>query len=335
MYPPGPFPPHGHEKLGDVDLGIRVRDLFFRRDLLVGPVRQILVDHLQAAAQIPGRFALAMSSVDALLDTWPLASMIDDAVQDWSDGPSASALAVLSRCAEVVAPAVGWPLSIDRRWPMPDVKWIRDSAGTGPFVVIGRGPRDAAPAVAVALDSPLGPIEHLDLPPVVIAQGDELVDRLDDFLGALERGDAVAFRFDTPVPWDPASRAALATLHAAAPLQRSFEIYGHAALQTGPVPAWKDMLLDAPEGIPSTTPSRLCDAIVLPMMDGNGVLKTVGALLWEAPFKSVSIDPAGVEVLRRLDGDTTAAQIASAVGSPEDNIVRIVEQLVELGAATG
>ncbi len=334
MYPPGPFPPHGVEQLGDVDLGIRVRDLFFRRDLIVGPVRQILVDHLQAAASVPGRLAMAMSSVEALLDTWPLASMIGDAMQDWVDGPNASSLAVMARCAEVVAPAVGWPLSIDRRWPMPDETWIRDSAGAGPFIVIGRGPRDAAPAVAVSLDAPLGVVEPIPLPRVITAQGDQLAENLDELVQALQSGAAAAVRFDTPVPWDDESRAALRVLHEASPLQSSFEQYGHAALTTGPVPVWKDMLCDAPPGRPSETPARICDAVVLPRMNEDNELETAGCLLWEAPFHAVTIEPAGVEVLRRLDGDTTAAQIAEAIGSPERGVARIVEQLVELGAAS-
>jgi len=278
---------------------------------------------------------MAMSTVDSLLDTWPLAAMIGDAMQDWIDGPNASSLAVMARCAEVVAPAVGWPLSIDRRWPMPDETWIRDSAGQGPFVVIGRGPRDAAPAVAVSLDSPLGKSELLPLPPVIAAQGDELAARLDEFTAALKSGEVAAIRFETPVPWDDASRAALKALHEASPVQRSFELYGHAALVTGPVPAWKDLLTDAPEGRPSPTPSRVCDAVVLPMMNAQGELETVGCLLWEAPFKAVTINPSGVEILRRLDGETSVSEIASAVGSPESNVARIVQQLVDLGAASG
>ena len=335
MFPPGPFPPHGVEELGQVDLGIRVRDLFFRRDLIVGPVRRALVEHLQAAASVPGRLAMATSTIEALLDTWPLASLIEDAVHEWVDGPNPVSLAVMARCAEVVAPAVGWPLSIDRRWPMPDEAWIRSSAGEGPFVVVGRAPRDAAPAVAVSLDAPLGEAEALDLPKVLTVSGDELVTQLDTLVGALESGSAAAIQFDTPVPWDDASRAALETLREYSDLQQSYEKYGQAALETGPAPAWKDLLQDAPPGRPSDTPARCCDAVVLPMLDAQGKPETVGCLVWEAPFKAVTINPAGVEVLRHMDGQTTAQAIAEKVNSTEENIAGVMAQLVRLGAASG
>ena len=278
---------------------------------------------------------MATSTIESLLDTWPLAAMIDDAVQTWVEGPDPTALAVMARCAEVVAPAVGWPLSIDRRWPMPDEAWIRDSAGEGPFEVIGRGPRDAAPAVAVSLDAPLGEPERLDLPVVLTAAGDQIVAQLDDLVGALKSGRAAAIRFDTPVPWDEASRAALKTLQEVSSLQASFEKYGQAALVTGPVPAWQDLLETAPPGQPSDTPTRICDAVFLPVLNGQGEPETVGCLLWEAPFKAVTIRPAGVEVLRRLDGATSYAQIAEALESSEDNIAGVVKQLVKLGAASG
>ena len=42
VYPPGPFPPHGREAEGSVDLGIRLRDTLYRRDLIVGPAREAL-----------------------------------------------------------------------------------------------------------------------------------------------------------------------------------------------------------------------------------------------------------------------------------------------------
>jgi len=278
---------------------------------------------------------MATSTIESLLDTWPLASMIDDAVQEWVDGPNPTSLAVMARCAEVVAPAVGWPLSIDRRWPMPDEAWIRSSAGDGPFIVIGRAPRDAAPAVAVSLDSPLGESEFLDLPSVLTVPGDQLVSRLDSLVGELESGRAAAIQFDTPVPWDEASQSALETLREFSAVQASYEKYGQAALETGPVPAWKDLLGNAPPGHPSDTPTRICDAVVLPVLNAQGVPESVGCLLWEAPYKAVTIRPGGVEVLRRLDGKTTCQEIAAALESSEENIVGIVKQLVKLGAATG
>ncbi|NCG17906.1 MAG: hypothetical protein GWP91_02705 [Rhodobacterales bacterium] len=333
VYPPGPYPPHGVERDGEVDLGIRMRDQLLRSEVISGGVRQVLADRLNNIARA-GRLSMAPSLVDALLDTWPLAAVVDDARDRWVAGPDGEALLILSRAMHVVGMALGWPETIDRRWPMPDVDWIEREAGEGPFDVVIRGRADGAPATATVLNTFVALKEPLDTPPVRSVQGDEIVDMLDELLSSVASGEYAAIRFESPVPWDELSQAALATLEESNPKQRLFRRFGLAGLLVDDTPEHFDDLLGTPKIHKATLrPQTRCSGLVLPRLSENGQVTTVGAVAWEAAIKPVLVHPLAIQLLQLLDGEHTRADLLDADDRFTPEILdHLLTQLQEIGA---
>lgn len=334
VLPPGPFPPHGDEAEGTVDLGVRARDQLYSRELVIGAARKNLGGQLASAWKEPSRAARAMHLIEPYLLTWPLGAMVDDARRRWTAGPDAEALAVLARCAEIVGVAVGWPTSIDRRWPMPDPEWMGMQVPDVPVVVTPRWPGDGTFGTVVSLRIPVGKPQRLTLPPHRSVPSDELGARRDELLEALDRGDIVAVRWTGPPPSDAADQAALDEIRRHAPVQEALERYGLAGLEVGRAVKLEDLLGTAPAGRPGARLVRACEAMMLPTLTREGRIEPIGALAWDAPVATAMVVPAAIEVLRRLDGSATAGTIASDLGVPEDVIGRVLDQLVELGAAT-
>ena len=333
--PPGPFPPHGEEPVGVVDLGMRMRDQLLTGSVIELSVRPILVERLGSIARA-GRLALAPGLTEALLHTWPLASQVDEARERWIEGPDEWALAVLARAARVVSMALGWPDTVDRVWPMPDPEWVLGQVEEGPFRVVPRGPRDGAPAAASILDAVLDHAEPISLPAIEVIQGDELVARVDEVLARAAAGEIVAIRFETPVPWDDASRTALERVHASLPAQRAFERYGHAGLQCPNAPEYEDTLTSAEPATVGERPVSQCDALVMPYQDKQGRAKTAGALTWnDEPHAPVLVHPFAVEVLQLLDGTRTLAEVAAELTVSEELMGKVFAQLAEVGAIQG
>lgn len=326
--------PHGDEPEGVVDLGIRMRDQLLRGEVLAGGVRQVLADRLGAVAQ-SGRLPLSPGLVESVLHTWPLAAMIDDAVDTWREGPDPSALSVIARGMNVVSSALGWPVTVDRVWPMPDPEWIKREVGEGPFVVHPRGRSDGAPAVASVLDAPLGDPWPFELPPVIIGQGDELVSHVDEWLAAIDAGDAVAVKFETPVPWDRETRDALQRLRDATPAQLALARYGQAGLVCPDVPEFEDLLGRAPRTTLTEFPKAACDALILPHIDEQGRTGLAGALCWDGPFSPVLVHPFAIEVLQRLDGSRQLEDLTEELQATPEVLKSIGEQLADIGAVQG
>lgn len=331
MLPPGPFPPHGDEADGVIDLGVRVRDQLLRGEVLAGGVRNVLANRVQTVSQ-SGRLMLSPGLVESLLHTWPLAAMIDGAVERWRAGPDGAALAIIARATTIVSSALGWPLTIDRTWPMPDPEWIEREAGPGPHIVVSRGPRDGAPAVAAVLKAPLATPRPLAMPPSLIGQGDEIAAHLDAWSGAASRGEAVAVRFETPVPWDATSRDALARLEAVAPAQVAWARYGHAGLFCPGAPEFEALLGRAPASSPQDPPVPKCDALVLPHVDDDGRTSLVGALCWDGPYAPVLVHPFAIDVMRALRTTQNLSRISRDLQLADEALRSIVGQLRELGA---
>jgi len=334
VYPPGPFPPHGIEREGTVDLGIRLRDVLYRRELLVGPARQVLTQHISGAVARPERLAMALQHVDLLVDTWALGSAVDEARERWVDGPDAWALAVLARCADVVSSIVGWPRAIDRRWPMPDMGWMSAQGIAQDSVVISRGPGDGAPGVAVALALPLGTPEPVPLPRVIDVPGDEVAERVDELVQRLIDGPEVAVCYTTPPPWDDETRRAMKRLREVAEQQVGFERHGVAGLLVDEVPTWDQLLQQAPKGVAGPMLRATCDTVLVPQLGDDGKVEAVGMLVWDSLYRPVGVVPGAVEVLSRLDGATPMAVVAAEIGVEEATIQHVADQLVGVGAAT-
>jgi hypothetical protein len=276
---------------------------------------------------------MAPGLTDALLHTWPLAYQIDDAVETWTRGPDPHALAVLARACRVLAMALGWPDTIDRTWPMPDPDWIIGQTGEGDFRVVPRGPRDGAPAIASVLNACLDHADPIQLPPLAVVQGDELYDQLSDLLEQARNKAITAIRFETPVPWDPESRAALDAIDEALPAQKTFRLYGHAGLLCPDTPSYEDLLDTAPAQPICDKPMPHCDAVVLPFLDEDGRMGKAGALAWNTgAYAPVLVHPFAVDAIEQFDGTKTAADVADSLSVKPELMHTIVQQLAELGA---
>lgn len=334
ILPPGPFPPHGEEPVGTVDLGIRVRDMMCRRDLVVGPVRRALAEHLAQAARQPERLLVALSQVELLVDTWPLGALIDDAVDRWRQGPDPAALAVLFRASEVVGAVLGWPRAVDRRWPLPDEAWMREQLPEGDAVIVPRGARDGAAAVAVALDLPVADPEWIELPAVRTVPGEGLLGAVDELVQGLTGGVFSAVRFSSVPAHDGGTQAARAALREASPLQAAYERYGDAGLVAGELVEFGSLLGKAGPGTKGERPQRTCDALILPTLTEDGKVSAVGCLVWDGPIRPMRVNPVAVRILELLDGARDAAAVASELGAEVPIIEQAFGQLVELGAAS-
>lgn len=335
MYPPGPFPPNGRERDGVIDLGVRLRDGLYTRETVIGPVRRVLLDQARRLAANPERLVISGDQIESLIDTWPLGALVDEARVAWTAGPDPSALAVLARCTEVIGPVLGWPRTVDRRWPLPDESWIRQHLDEGvAYAVVPRGPRDGSAAVSVAAGLPVAPAEPVALPALARVHADELVARVDELVERIELGEIAGVELDGAIPHDADTVRARRRLRDAAPRQRALDRYGLAGLLAGEMVDWGRLLDRAPAGTAGERPHRVCDALVLPSLDDEGHPEDQGVLAWDGPFKPVRVHPAAVEVLSLLDGRRTAADVARATDAPVDVIDEIVRQLVEIGAAS-
>ncbi len=317
-----------------MDLGIRLRDLLYRRALVEGPVRNAFLNRVTEASRDPHSMLMAMPAIENLLDTWPLAHLVDDARNRWIQGADGTALAVLSRAARLVSAVLGYPVVIDGRWPMPDVEWIEQQVGPGPHAVVHRGFKDGAPAMAVVLRASHSGHEPVELPNLLVTHGDTFADDLPGLLQSLQSGAAAAVRFETPHDYGDAAMAGIEQLRAAAPAQLAFDRYGHAGLLAPDAPAWDDLLRDAPAGDMGEVLLRTCDALVLPTLNEDGKVEAFAAVVWDAPYRPLRLIPGAGELLRRLDGTKDIATIAQEVSAPEATVRNLYEQLAGLGACT-
>lgn len=316
-----------------VHLGVRVRDALYRRPLFVGPVRRVLHDSVMSIPHTPERVAAALDQVRGLLDTWPLAAMVDIARKAWTEGPDADALAVLARATEVMGPVLGWPRSIDRRWPMPDMEWMQEQLEPDvSYAVVPCGPRDGAMAVSVALDLPLAPAEPLDLPERLRLPGDELATRLDEILAQADR--IAAVEWHGYLPHDSATHHAQVALRSALPRQEGFDSHGLAGLVAGSVPQFEQLLGKAPPGAHGDRLHAVAEALIVPTLGSGDAVTEAGVLVWDAPYKPVYVHPSAVHILHQLDGRRDVDAVAAEVGSPPGLVGAVLRQLVELGAAT-
>ncbi|MCB9679055.1 MAG: hypothetical protein H6737_28395 [Alphaproteobacteria bacterium] len=333
MLPPGPFPPSGTEPEGVIDLGIRLRDTLYRRAVLLD-ARGALHSNIRMAARSPQQLLMVLPSIDAFIDTWPLAAMIEDAMVAWRGAPNPRSLAVMFRASEVIGHVLGWPRSVDRRWPLPDEAWMRRHVENRTVVVVPRGPRDGSAAAAVALNSNFVSAEPMKLPRTLVAHGDELVDRLDELLGAVRTGVAKAVDIDGWIPWDEASQAAAKALDDASATQAAYSRYGLAALVAGAAPPFDGVLTDAPAGEWGDEFRRTCDALVVPTLDGEGAMSPIGVLCWDDAFRPIKVNPVAISVLEAIDDHPTPAEAAVALKAEENLVRNVLKQLVEVGAVT-
>jgi hypothetical protein len=319
---------------GEIDLGIRLRELLYRRDLIAGPVRDALLANVNDSARQPHRLALARPAINMLIDTWSVGALIDDARRRWARGPDPRALPVMVRAAEIVAVVLGWPRTVDGRWPMPDKEWFKSNAGDGPHNVVLRGPRDGGWAAAVSLRASTATVEPMDLPNVVEIGGDEIVARRDEVLAKLASGDAVAVRFNSPPTHDDAAVTARQEFREVGSAQRAFELYGSAGLMAPSAPELDDLLVSAPAGVSGPRLVAVADGLLLPVMGDNGKIDKVGCLVWDGAYHPATVVPVAVQILHLLDGSMTAAAVAKRLRLPPKSVAHTIGQLIRMGAVS-
>lgn len=333
VHPPGPYPPHGPEPEGEIDLGIRLRDLMYTRRAIAGWGRRALSERLSAVARNPMRLAMASGWIDDLPATWPLASLIDDARERWTQGPDGDALAVLLRASHLLSPVLGWPTSIDRRWPMPDPDWVRDQLpDEAPIIWVPRAPADGTTGLSIVFESEVE-AGSLSEPRVIPAGMDQIEADPEAFVRALE-GRAEAIQVTTPGPSTEAQRDAWDRVRSIGRKQHCYDRAGLAGLAVEHVPRFGDLLKNAPPGEPGDRLIASCDVLFLPTLEDEGKVGLVGVVAWDAPFHPVRVVPGAAEVLRHLNGQAGVEDLARTFEVDTATVTEVLDQLVSLGAAT-
>lgn len=307
--------------------------MLFTRELVTGLGRRVLVQRLQAVARDPVRIAMASSWLQDLPMTWPLGALVDDARLRWTEGPDAEALAVLMRVSHLLAPSLGWPTSIDRRWPMPDPDWVkRHLPADRPIRFVPRGLADGTTGMAIMFDAEVEPAALND-PRVLHAGIDEIEDAPERYLAALREG-ATAVQITTPGPTTEAQAAVWSRVRGAASEQASYERGGRAGLGLTNIPTIQDLLSDAPPGKRGHRFKAVCDVIFLPTLTEDGSMGVAGVLAWDAPYHPVRVVPGAADLVRHLDDGATAAEVAEMYELDATTTADILDQLVGLGAIT-
>lgn len=320
-----------------LDLGAALRDQLLSRSTLWGPVRRLLQARLARALEA-GQLARASGLLVDWLDTWPVGAAVDPAVSAWRAHPDAQDLAVLGRASELVTRGLGWGTVPGTPWPLPPADWLREQVEGSDGRLIGRGEGDQSPYVADALGlAQPSELRAPALPPVEHVAGHVLVADRARLAAAVVRGALGAVALSSPLPPGSAAQLALGELRMEGRHQRAYERYGVAGLRVSGLVEWSETLSAAVSGEAGPVLQATADALLAPGTSASiarGELETVGWLVWEAPIRPVAVRPVAVHVLRALDGVRDTAAVAAEVGGPADQVQQVLDELVEVGAAT-
>lgn len=331
--PAFPFPPHGVEDDGVIDLGIRLRDSLFRRRQVEKAVRSALVERLNAAvSEEDGPRAAVL--VEAIVDTWPVAHLVDDARETWARGPDGRALAVLHRAAVLTGLATGSRPG----WPRPGPAWAQRI--TGSRLVTGvqrRHADDGAEELAELFEVEVEAGPALELAAIARVPASDLASRRAEIGRALALGELAAVQLIGALPDDPESQLAAWEVELEGDAQLAVERYGVMATRTPGAPAWSDLLVSAPAGTPGPTPRPVASVLRLPgTLAGlrRGHIEPTPWLVWDGPVRPVPVTPGAAAVVSNLDGVRTAEEVAAALGAPIEPVRDVIDGLISVGAAT-
>ena len=333
--PPVPRPGRAEAPEGVVDLGARLLEGELRGGVLAGPAREMLRDRLQDAIE-HRQYPLAGRLLEAWIDSWAAAALVDEAAARWRAGADGRALAVLGRAAEILRLAHGWGRLGAGPWPLPDRAWLDAALGEAGAAraVTGAGTWDGAEALAAALGVEL---DRAPDPRVLEVPGREVARRRAGIGRALARGEALAVFFSGPIPDGPEARLAVGEARMEARRQEAFDRYGLPGLLVEEAPTWREVLGPAPAGREGPVLAATCETALLPGTPARlarGDLDTVGWLLFAGPHPAVAVHPAAVHLLRALDGTAELDAVAGRLGAPPAEVREVARQLVALGAAT-
>jgi hypothetical protein len=298
-------------------------------------VRPALQERLGAALSNEDGVAAA-EALQALLDTWPVAALVDASVKLWTERAAAAVVPVLARAADLLCLAHGWGRVGAGPWPLPDQEWIRAQVPEGSSVVLRRSSEDGADAVAEALGLPITD-RAWALPAVAQVSVDELVARRAELARQLVHAEVAAVSIEGVLPDGPEAALAMGEIRMEALAQRAFERFGVAGLLAPKAPQWSQLLRPAPPGQSGTRLSQACDTAILPGPPAalvEGTARPVGWLLWRGPHAPVAVQAEAVAILSEMDGQRDLESIAATLGAPEPAVREIADQLVQLGAAT-
>ena len=321
-----------------LDLGVRLRDQLFVGAVIGGPLRQALSGRLGQAVEAQ-RWHAAARLLEAFLDSFPVAALVDDARLRWTGSPDPEALAVLGRAGELVCLAMDWGAAPDGCWPWPSDAWIEGTIGTvAVSAVEQRDPQDGAEQLALLLgEVPLdeGIFDEV-LPPHATVLAERLVERREELCGWLARGDLSAVRLLDALPDTPAARLAMGEVMLEGERQAALERYGLAGLRAGVVKDWRKQLRPQATAPVHGPLEPRCAAAVLPGTPGRlerGDASPVGWLLWEEATAPLPVQPAAVAVLRALDGQKELSAVAAALEAPPEAVEAVAAELCRVGAA--
>ncbi|MBN1945700.1 MAG: hypothetical protein JW797_08480 [Bradymonadales bacterium] len=337
LLPPGPFPPHGQEPPATLDLAVRLRDQLFTSGFVAGLARNALIGGLKSATACRDRERMA-TLVQALVDTWPAAALVDEARERWTAGPDAASLAVLARVSWIAQLSLGWNALPEGIWPMPSASWVVHQVGARPVRLVSRGPMDGADTIGEYLSIPVETAHSKSQTRLAVLSGEELATRRAELASRLVEGEIAAVWFTSEVPADAASQLALAEIRLESDYQLGVERYGQAALElAGPIPSWEQLLCAPPPGEPGEVLVAQCNGLILPgtpagLMEGE--TDPAGWLLWPLPCFPLAVHPVAVSILNQLDGQRNGRELAEAMDAPLEAVQEILQQLVQVGAAT-
>ena len=320
---------------GEIDLGIALRDQYFCRERVAGPVRDGLKRRLAQAIEQsePGLAAVLLS---AFLDSFAVAGMVDSARTVWTTGPDAAALAVLARAGQIICLGEGLKAHPGGPWPVPTEEWIRQEVGDADQIVQTHED-DGARWIADRLALELVVEESEVMPEVIRVSGDSVAEQRIEIVSALVREEAMAVLVETAVPNDSASQLAMGEIRLEARAQKAFEAYGWAGLWVQDYLKFDDLLGSAPEGHSGEVVRPRCSAAVLPGTPSQlrqGRLGDTGWLLWEGPVRPVAVQPVAVELMRAMDGKKDHQGLAAATGLEPRMVRDICDALRQLGAVS-
>jgi len=335
VWSPGPCPPTGVLRGEGCDLGALLLESHYSQAHLVHEARPRLQAML-AELLDGGESAEAATVLQALVDTWPAAALVDAAARLWTEQGAAAALSVLGRVAELLCLAHGWSPLGRGPWPMPDDDWVRANVPAGASEICRRTEADGAVAVGELMGLNVSD-RAWALPCVEVVRGEELVSRRGELARRLVLAEIAALDIEGPVPAGPDAALAMGELCMEAMAQAAFDRYGVAGLLAPRAPAWSEILRPAPAGVMGEILRRTCDGAVLPGTPAalaRGEVSGTGWLLWRGPYLPIAVQPEAVTLLGALDGEKDLEQVAAQLEVPLDAVQSMAEELVRVGAAT-